>query len=737
MPQETTTRAEREITSPAGHQQPRLTQPKMARVLFDESHSEAWTIRRDLARQMQPAHPEDSSYALAAERLASRDFDVVPNADRALTRDTLAGADVLVIAHPSDPKWEATTNTRPPRLSEHELDAIEEFVRGGGGLIVLGETEQEKYGNNVNDLLARFGLTVSNCTVQDYEHHRNAPSWVLAELARGPDGAPGNGAEEGAAVDLLARVHAACFYRAGTLHLRNGARVLARTSPTASPPNAPLAAITTRGAGRIAVLSDSDLFGDDCIGELDNEALWLNLVYWAAQPAFAGVEAVVDSPARADRAWGDLKRATEELRVTQEHDGSVDTSKHDPARLTELTEEISTTVAALARHFPHQREYIDALRHDLRDWAQAGFTKPDFIRSVEAFHPEADRRDGIEHLVVFPMYKQNASSDTCFEALIVRVPWPDFVAELERSGYDNPKFVPVNLVDYTSGYDSECAVLFPETFSTADRPPSYFGGIFCDREAERFRRVCGRAAELLDLNLPPDAACLLTSPELSMDAYIVWDLIHDRTHMHGDLPFDPFMIRQRSPYWMYSLEELRCDLTAFGESVKLERSGFPFARYVQYAILFDRLFRFPVTGNRVRNYDGLGGQFLFAFLHKEGYLHWTDNRLTIDWDRIADGVGALRERVHNLYHSGIDRSKLGQWIAAHDLVSEYVSPNDASRWAKDRRDLPEVEEPKELVDLVKDDEFPLSLFYVQLQRKLEPVLTRPVGDTGSLASQGP
>ena len=102
--------------------------------------------------------------------------------------------------------------------------------------------------------------------------------------------------------------------------------------------------------------------------------------------------------------------------------------------------------------------------------------------------------------------------------------------------------------------------------------------------------------------------------------------------MRGDLPFDPFMIRQRSPYWMYSLEELRCDLTAFGEAVKLEAEGFPLARHVQYAILFDRLFRFPVTGGRVRNYDGLGGQLLFAFLHHEGYLHWTDNRLVIEWD---------------------------------------------------------------------------------------------------------
>ena len=112
------------------------------------------------------------------------------------------------------------------------------------------------------------------------------------------------------------------------------------------------------------------------------------------------------------------------------------------------------------------------------------------------------------------MYKQNGSPDTCFEALIVRVPWPRWAVELE-SRYDNAKFLPVEFVDYTSGYDSECAVLFPETFSAPDRPPAYFGAIFCDREAERLRRVSGSAAEILRLNLPPDAACLLASPELS------------------------------------------------------------------------------------------------------------------------------------------------------------------------------------------------------------------------------
>src|SRR3954453_16736713 len=240
-----------------------LAQPKVARILFDESHSEAWTIRRELAEEMQPAHPEDSSYALRPRKPAGRDFDVLPNADRPLTRETLACADVVVIAHPSDPKWEATTKTGRPTLRDDEIDALDEYGRGGGGLIILGETEQDKYGNNLNALLARFGIEVENRTVQDYEHNNKAPSWVLAELS---NGTPANGADANAATDpstgprsgdLLARVPHACFYRAGTLALQNGGRVTARTSEAASPPDAPLAAVLQHGTGRIAVLADS------------------------------------------------------------------------------------------------------------------------------------------------------------------------------------------------------------------------------------------------------------------------------------------------------------------------------------------------------------------------------------------------------------------------------------------------------------------------------------------------
>jgi Family of unknown function (DUF6421) len=686
-----------------------MTSSALTQVLFDEAHSEAWTIRPELARAMQPAHPEDASYALAAGALAERDFVVAANIDQELTAQTLSGCDVLVIAHPSDPAWERTTGAGSPRLSAEELDSIESFVRVGGGLIVLGETEQEKYGNNLNDLLTRFDLRLENDTVQDYEHHLAAPSWILAELGQGGRGREG---------DLLARVRSACLYRATTVSASNGARVLARTHMSASAPGAPLIVAIAHGKGHVVVLADSDLFGDDCIGQLDHRALWLNIVYWATRPG--GERSSTPRRrggwrAESDPAWAQLRDQTNALALLQAPDGSLAGEQGLAER---SIAEIVPVIEALTPRFSHQIDYLEAAIADLRRWASGGFGRPDFTRALRAFRPERQRQDGIEHLVLFPMYKQNGSRDTCFEALVIRVPWPDWIAELERSRYDNPKFVPVEFVDGTRGYDSDCAVLFPEMVSVAERSVNNFGAIFCDRESARLRRFAGAAADLLQLNLPPDAAHMLSSAEISKQAYILWDLIHDRAHSHGDLPFDPFMVRQRAPYWMYALEELRCDLTAFTQALEVEAEGLAFARHVQYAILLDRLLRFPITGPRVRNYDGLGGQLLFAYLHRHGYLHWTDNRLTIEWDRVQEGVSSLHEELQELYRAGIDRSKLQHWAAAHDLVAASVAPAIGSRWAGGARDLADVEDPRPYVDLVLDDEFPLSIFYSSLKAKL-------------------
>jgi hypothetical protein len=684
-----------------------LRQRTVAKVLFDEHHGEAWSIRPEAAARMRPAHPAAASYAEAAAQLSQRDFEVATTTGRPLDEVALSGVDVLVIAHPSDAKWERTVGGDSPLFSPAEIAAVQDFVAAGGGLVVLGEEEEDKYGGNLNDLLSPYGVRIEHATAFDYRPGDGVPTWIRGEPC-----------EDAADVALLHRIKDIGFYRAGVVRADAPGSVILRTSATADPPGAGLAAAVPYKDGRVVVAADSDLFGDDYLLRRDHRQLWLNLLYWVSLRAFQTDATPVVSASAVDPAWLRLREATDALRLLQGPKGEVDLSERDVGEVRALVVTMAEAVADLAPRFPHQKEYLAQVVADLDAWVEGGCGKPDFRASLDLFRPDLERRDGVEHLVVFPLYTPNGSPDTRFEALITRTPWPAFVDRIERELYDNAKFVPVQLVDSTAGYMSECAVLFPETVSVAERPTNHFGAIFCDRESARYRRATLRGADVLNIVLPPDARALASSADLALETYILWDMIHDRWHSHGDLPFDPFMIRQRLPYWMYSLEELRVDLATYGTAGELART-FPFARYVQYAILFDRLLRFPITGNRVRNYDGLGGQLLFGFLHDKGVVRWTDNRLLIDWDHVEDAVGELRDVVEELYRHGIDTSKVTYWIAAHELVSRYVTPNLGSQWREEARVFSDESEPRAWIDRVLDDEFPLSLFYEQLKKKTE------------------
>ena len=241
-------------------------------------------------------------------------------------------------------------------------------------------------------------------------------------------------------VDLLARVSRACFYRSTTLEASNGARTLARTSATASAPHAPLACAVEHGAGRVVVLGDSDIFGDDCIGDFDHAELWLNLIHWAALQSFrhpagrvrAGAPRANAHPVREDPHWQELKARTNALALEQEADGSVKLDEHDEATVRGHVDAIRAAVRGLAPRFEHQHDYLEALDGDLQAWVAGGYQRPDFTSALDQFRPDLQRRDGIEHLVVFPMYKQNGPRENVFESLVVHVPWPDWIAELER-----------------------------------------------------------------------------------------------------------------------------------------------------------------------------------------------------------------------------------------------------------------------------------------------------------------
>lgn len=437
-------------------------------------------------------------------------------------------------------------------------------------------------------------------------------------------------------------------------------------------------------------------------------------------------------------AWLRLKDEATALQSLQAKDGSVpDASDHAAAGA--HVEAIVAAIAELAPLFPHEAAYLSALPGDFRRWADGGFAEPDFLDSLVEFQPQLHRVDGTRHLVVFPMYTQNGSSNRHFEALLAETIWPEFIADLEAGAYGNKLFVSLRLLDFTPGYDTNSAVLFPETVAMREIPSFSWGAIFQDREAARYRRVVAAAAEITKLELPDDAAALLADQGLAERTFVMWDLIHDRTHMRGDLPFDPFMIKQRMPFFLYTLEELRCDLTAFRESVRIERelaareaAGDELteseqhtrlhAKLVQYAVIFDRIFRFAITGSRVRNYDGLGGQLLFAWLHQKRVLEWRDVELSFDWGGVADAVVALSDAINDLYWESIDRPKTVHWLKAYELISSVVAPNPASAWAEGLPREVLAGPPKGYTDLVMDDEFPLSMFFEALDRKMHGVI---------------
>lgn len=690
------------------------------RILIDQAHSQAWSADSELAAQMNPANPLDSGYVELKLTAEAKGFAVEINRESKLSAQLLAGFELLILPHAADARWEHTVGYGSPILEPEEIAAITEFVASGGSLLVLGETEQDKYGNNFNELLSEFGIRLTNETVQDPKrNHKEVATWPKPEFPTL------------LLSDFRFLVSEVCLYRCGTIELTPefSGEVFLRSSETALPASAPLAVALNHGKGRVAVLADSDIFGDDSIAELDNRQLLLNILGWMAAKRQALEPGARTMRVRLEQnqSWLRMKEIVEELRPHQLKDGSIEDSQQH-AMAAQLVRELMGKIDELATMFSHQEEYLAQVKVDLQRWVDSGFAKPDFYESLELFRPDLNRKDGVLNLAVFSMYTQNGNPNRNLEVLVTNTFWPDWLAQKEKK-YSNAAFVPIEFVGFSSGYDSNSAVFFPETVAVREVATYHWGGIFCDREAARFRKVVGAAKELLYLPLPADAEELVSDQLLAQETFVLWDLIHDRTHSRGDLPFDPFMIKQRMPFWMYALEELRCDLSTFRETLVLEIEGDRLAKYIRYAILFDRLFRFPITGGRVRNYDGLGGQILFAHLHKAGALHWRDNRLTFEWDKVTNAVVELSDQVDALYHEGINRSRLAQWIAAYEFVSNLVPPHPASNWAKGADQLPTSGELKEVVNLVLDDEFPLNVFYETLNRKLGDVVLATKGIT--------
>ena len=703
------------------------------RLVFDEAHSEAWSLSPETARTINPVNPADASYALAAQELVRRGYDVHAHTGGPLTGDVLRPGDVLVIAHPADRGAERVTGSGSPRFSPEELDLIEAFVRGGGGLVVLGECDQDKYGNNLQELLGRFGIAIVSTTVQEgARRHQNVATWVLADI----------GATVGQGV--LAGVAEVCFYRSGVLSLDGapGAQVLAATSATADPAGQPLAAAVPAGLGRVVAFADSDLFGDDSIEELDHRTLWTNVVTWAAgattgQDALAAtaVSAAADA-VELDEHWLELKDAVTRIRPLQSKDGSIDAATHDLAEARRLVDDITREIAALAPRFPHDADYLEAVAGRLPALGRRGL-----------------RRAGLPGLAAWPSSPTRTASTACSTwsssrctprtatrpqrrgASCCRWSGREWLAELERDPLRQPD-VPAGSPSMTSPPATTptrpCSS--PRRSPCARRRSFTWGAIFCDREAARFRSVVTAAAATpWACELPADAARLVHDQERWPRG--LRDVgPHPRPHPHPRRPAVRPVHDQAA--------DAVLDVRAGGAALRPHRLPGGRAAGGARACPHGRAravrgrsstgcsaSRSPATGSATTTASA--ASCCSPTCTSTTSLRWTDNRLSIDWKRAAAGRDrAGRARSRTLYRDGIDRPKrrpLAGGVRAGLRATSPPTRLDAGPRAPTRCRW--TGRPSALTDAVLPDEFPLTMFYEALRKKLADVIASTAGIT--------
>ena len=179
--------------------------------------------------------------------------------------------------------------------------------------------------------------------------------------------------------------------------------------------------------------------------------------------------------------WKLIKDLANRLRPLQASDGSItELAYHNDA--SKIVEQITKELPYLVKRLPFQFEYFEALILDLKTWVDDNFPKPDFSKSLKKFTPERHRQDGVLYFSLFPMATLNGSKMIKFDALVFEILWPEWLDRINTERIGNSKFVSANLLDYTDGYDSECATLFPETVSVNSKIENEFG-IILDRKS--------------------------------------------------------------------------------------------------------------------------------------------------------------------------------------------------------------------------------------------------------------
>ena len=120
------------------------------RVLFDEAHNNF--------------HTATGRYKPFADLITSDGYRVTPNAQK-LTRDVLKPHDIFVTANALGAPAMNTPEASNPAFTDEECDAVRDWVRGGGSLLLIAD--HAPIGAANANLGRRFGVEMSNAYTID------------------------------------------------------------------------------------------------------------------------------------------------------------------------------------------------------------------------------------------------------------------------------------------------------------------------------------------------------------------------------------------------------------------------------------------------------------------------------------------------------------------------------------------------------------------------------------------
>lgn len=134
---------------------------KHPRVMFDEAHFNV--------------HTTSTGYKAFAEMMSNDGYQITPNKDK-FNRKMLEGFQVLVIvnalgaADPDDPE------SARPAFTDAECDAVRDWVRGGGALLLI--TDHEPAASAAENLATRFEVGTSKNFAVDKSNYFTRTGWA-------------------------------------------------------------------------------------------------------------------------------------------------------------------------------------------------------------------------------------------------------------------------------------------------------------------------------------------------------------------------------------------------------------------------------------------------------------------------------------------------------------------------------------------------------------------------------